>query len=329
MPRRLAGHDILHRIRHARLPSRFPRFYRRTRVHRPTISSTGSFRERVPRPPGNEYQHPHFEDYYSSDDSEPEQTESRPCTPTARIFLRDLPSPLVESLPEDGRSCGICQETYLHGEHPEQPVRLPCGHHFGRVCIERWLSPEEPHPRNNCPLCRRAFFAVEDSIPELAEDEMSNDVWDRIRLSRIAEAQDENIYGNWTYSRFPGTAEEAAYQMQVFEERWTDHMSLLTHRRRFVPRPDPYARTAFEILQSFQHNPSITYQEAIALGAEMGQLFIRLRSTMRLLKFLPAWNEYGPSPDHLMYVAPRHVIETALHRLLPVEEAWVWAQRGL
>lgn len=117
--------------------------------------------------------------------------------------------------------------------------------------------------------------------------------------------------------------------MQDFEHLWSDRILLLNRLGHFVPRPNPNTRTVLEVLRSFQENISLDYSEACALGEEMGQLFVRLRITMRLLKILPPWNEYGPRAQGLMDPESRVLIETSLRRLAHIEEAWVWAQQGI
>ena len=269
--------------------------------------------------------------------TEDEET-PRPCTSDARVFLRNLPILLVAEVPSEDRTCQICQETYLHGDQFEQPVKLPCGHIFGKECINRWLSPDEIEPKSSCPMCRVSFFEVCTSESDLSENESWNNirpsngaVEDRTTNSGIARASESAIEDDadeWTYRGSPRSATEARSQMQVFEQHWSDRMALLTHFRSFVPRPNPNARSAREVLQTFQNGPPLGYHEVDTLAEEMGQLFMRLRTTMRLLKILPPWNEYGPTANNVIEPESRAVVEIALHRMVHIEEAWLWAQRG-
>lgn len=55
-------------------------------------------------------------------------------------FLK--PADLDDIKPEN-QECDICRESFGHSgdrSRPEEPVSLPCGHVFGRDCIENWIS---------------------------------------------------------------------------------------------------------------------------------------------------------------------------------------------
>lgn len=55
----------------------------------------------------------------------------------------------IESLPEDKRECGICQEDYCPGDEDggyHMPAELHCGHVFGGPCLAIWLR-----QKFNCP----------------------------------------------------------------------------------------------------------------------------------------------------------------------------------
>jgi hypothetical protein len=57
--------------------------------------------------------------------------------------------------PEDGK-CSICKEKI--GSCPESgekgsPIKLPCGHIFGEICITAWLNGN----KSSCPFCRRKY----------------------------------------------------------------------------------------------------------------------------------------------------------------------------
>jgi hypothetical protein len=69
-------------------------------------------------------------------------------------FIDGLPKVDVSSLDEDDRTCSICYDEYgvvrPEAEEPaEDPVKMPCGHVFGKLCITTWL---EEHC--TCPACR-------------------------------------------------------------------------------------------------------------------------------------------------------------------------------
>lgn len=83
-------------------------------------------------------------------------------------LVKSLPGVPLDSLAEDDRSCGVCRGGYgelgnfLNNE-PEEPVRLPCGHHFGKSCITVVLSPKPTGwAHTSCPLCRQpiALFPI-------------------------------------------------------------------------------------------------------------------------------------------------------------------------
>ena len=81
---------------------------------------------------------------------------------TFEAWFNSLPSVEIETLDIENRICGICRVDYSpssenrHPEDPvEQPVRLPCGHVFGQLCLREWLSPAPQGSHNNtCPTCR-------------------------------------------------------------------------------------------------------------------------------------------------------------------------------
>ena len=340
MPIRLPGRSIINKIRNARLRLAFRRKRRGVpapsspslRVPAP-VSYHDSFEITSDRPntsesgDRSERSHEIASDRPNSSPSQRRSVRSRPCTPTARMFLQNLPIVVVEELPEDEKHCHICHDPYLQAEEAEEPVRLPCGHHFGQVCINRWLSPDDADPKSTCPICRMSFFAVEQRDNPGPEDSGMFDE-ERDREARFPRNSDSFIFGAWNFAQLPRTAAEATSQMQHFEQHWSNQMLSVSQVRPIVPRPDPNARTAVEVLQSFQENVAPSFLEATTLGEEMGQLFIRLRTTMRLLKFLPTWNEFGPLVDDVLDVESRGAIETALCRMVHIEEAWAWAYQG-
>jgi hypothetical protein len=87
----------------------------------------------------------------------------------AAHFLQQLPQVPNHELTPDSE-CIICQEPYgtsVDGT-VEIPVRLPCQHIVGNVCIDIWLSPTK-EAKNTCPYCRAVFFPTQNlSEPEPA-----------------------------------------------------------------------------------------------------------------------------------------------------------------
>lgn len=68
-------------------------------------------------------------------------------------FLQTLPLLTASDHAEAIDTCPICQEAFDNTARPEIPVRLPCHHIFGALCISSWMSLEE-----TCPLCRTVLF---------------------------------------------------------------------------------------------------------------------------------------------------------------------------
>ncbi|QSZ36802.1 hypothetical protein DSL72_006685 [Monilinia vaccinii-corymbosi] len=61
----------------------------------------------------------------------------------------------VRSLPEDQRTCTICQGS-LGGSEGGVPVKTQCNHIFDRNCIVRWLD----EGNSNCPVCHEEVHPV-------------------------------------------------------------------------------------------------------------------------------------------------------------------------
>ena len=69
-------------------------------------------------------------------------------------FLQSLPLLPASDRPEAINTCSICHEAFDNTARPEGPVRLPCHHVFGALCISSWMSLSE-----TCPMCRTVLFA--------------------------------------------------------------------------------------------------------------------------------------------------------------------------
>ena len=88
--------------------------------------------------------------------------------PDPAEYLSELQPVDVNDLPEDSRTCIICQEIYNTGDEPEQAYLVGrCGHVLGRACLSKWVMPEGGRPNNTCPFCRAVLF--EDDIADLAD----------------------------------------------------------------------------------------------------------------------------------------------------------------
>jgi hypothetical protein len=78
-----------------------------------------------------------------------------------KSFIASLPVVPIQELSTNERVCNICTSPYRESTvgftainvSSENPVRLACGHIFGKHCIATWLA-----KGTTCPLCRRQFF---------------------------------------------------------------------------------------------------------------------------------------------------------------------------
>ena len=83
-------------------------------------------------------------------------------------FIHTLPEIPMADL-EDGGECGICRGAYgenvsMDAGKTEKPVRLPCNHVFGHLCLQILLSPksEGGWEVRTCPLCRKEIKGIEE-----------------------------------------------------------------------------------------------------------------------------------------------------------------------
>lgn len=96
----------------------------------------------------------------------------------AEFLMTKLDSIKPEDLDPGNRVCTICHEELLDPNDTRlshAPVKLVCGHVFGKNCIMRWLDPlgtlyyrreydgsisvKFEHGKNSCPICRQVFFS--------------------------------------------------------------------------------------------------------------------------------------------------------------------------
>ena len=84
-----------------------------------------------------------------------------PSSAKVKAFVAALPTVNVDELAEDDRDCAICRGPYgepgsmLDGE-PEEAVKLPCTHVFGKSCLTVLLGPKpEGWGQRLCPVCRQ------------------------------------------------------------------------------------------------------------------------------------------------------------------------------
>lgn len=105
-----------------------------------------------------------------------------------KFLLEELQPINIEDLGSDDRKCHICTEDFTAGFHGA--VRLPCGHFFGKPCIEQWLRPygvailssqneELQYGANTCPMCRQVFFPAQVKFDLLPQIKARIKVWDK------------------------------------------------------------------------------------------------------------------------------------------------------
>ena len=92
-------------------------------------------------------------------------------------FVNSLSEVSKADLEKDSE-CAICRGIYgenvsMDSGKPEEPVRLPCGHVFGRLCLQVLLSPKADGGWEHriCPLCRREIEGIGNQDDEGGHDE--------------------------------------------------------------------------------------------------------------------------------------------------------------
>ena len=132
----------------------------------------------------------------------------------SNAWIQDLESVNMTELEDADQGCGICRREYTDPSHYAHdsdesdrcvdPVKLPCNHIFGKVCIGEWLSPTEGEGRT-CPMCRRVLFeprpsadmegSYDHDIPNLENelDDFDFDLSPEERLQIRIEAQAEAL----------------------------------------------------------------------------------------------------------------------------------------
>ena len=79
-----------------------------------------------------------------------------PQRATATRYILSLPIINKNTLPDEHKSCHICMEDFkAQTAHTlELPVRLPCSHILGTICMINWLSSNGDKSPRGCPMCR-------------------------------------------------------------------------------------------------------------------------------------------------------------------------------
>lgn len=110
-----------------------------------------------------------------------------------REFQNHPPIVHRSSLGPDAKDleCSICFYSYwaprtLEGELPaasEFPVRLPCGHVYGVICISKWLK-----DKRTCPICKAEMERTVD---------LTNQVLEKLHRRENIEMTIEHEWGMW------------------------------------------------------------------------------------------------------------------------------------
>lgn len=101
--------------------------------------------------------------YLDNRDPDAPELDDTVKAPPAIDFLNKLISVDVDELTPDQSTCGICAMDYFSGEDQDIPVKLPCGHIFGKQCLWTWLS-EIGDQHNTCPMCRTKHVELKKPI---------------------------------------------------------------------------------------------------------------------------------------------------------------------
>ena len=75
--------------------------------------------------------------------------------------------------------CAICLENF----RTDKGVKLTCGHHYHKICIDKWTTVSD-----KCPLCKRTISpalraarpAIPAAVPQLTEVQRRNDFLERV-----------------------------------------------------------------------------------------------------------------------------------------------------
>lgn len=146
---------------------------------------------------------------------------------TIQFLFTKLEPVSIEGLDPDHCKCVICQEEFRLSEDEKllhAPVKIPCGHVFGRSCIVKWLDPlcywgsreganpkikrlsmgSVPNAKTNCPTCRTVFF--QRAFPEPMQSVAARLwLWDSVyAFAGVARSDKEERTRNdlWEYIKY-------------------------------------------------------------------------------------------------------------------------------
>ena len=165
-------------------------------------------------------------------------------------FLESLPQVEISAIDKEDRWCSICYEEYgkpSPDEPAENPVKVPCGHIFGKTCIRKWF---EEH--TTCPSCR-SELGKGDTVPvsmmrRVRASEERGHFRRPSSLAGLAERapQTATEFAQWlaTTGRY-GDPSEFDQRMDLPEANGSDSVTARTIRNRTAPhanRPSPVVR---------------------------------------------------------------------------------------
>ncbi len=236
-----------------------------------------------------------------------------PCFQSASDFHDQLPEVVLGSLPEEDRSCSICQEPYGTGEVPETILILPCKHMFGSACIHHWLALSN---KNTCPLCRTVFF-------EIDADE-----------SYEAQRDIRNLSMTGTYGNFFSVFIMAERLIQAFptllrvnRASWNGQGPLESRVGGITISRGSYTLASVQLWELFVEISRARFrippQYIDSLGSLMGRLAHDLREPLQEMRVTMLWSAQGLPTRVLCDPEFRGMVMISLNRMVNAEERWV------
>ena len=273
------------------------------------------------------------------------------ATPNAAKYLSELQPIVVNDLPEDGRICAICKESYNSEEDPEQACKVgPCGHILGRTCLSTWIMPAGSRPNTTCPLCRAVLFEAD--IPNTAIEYDGGFLLGAIPIGELPNDEDRPEEDEALPSDLPpdlptGEDEDPYEDEQMVNGRYASGMldpaisdamssalgviawadmeaNFLERAEAEIAQPSymlsDYVLAYFRIFVRRRYlGSSATISAGSSVRRIMGQLYVRLREDMERTAMPIVWTENGPPLSLLLDPATIPLIETALERLVDIE----------
>lgn len=234
-------------------------------------------------------------------------------------FLREIVEVDLTNLPEDERSCSICQEPYGSGGEPEHCVQLPCGHRYGALCIFKWLAPNDQADKNTCPMCRAVLFELEGH--DSHEDE---DLADDARLDRPFDNESIRQLG-LLLDNFQHIQDHSIAALTGVP--FTQGPSVLN-----LP-PGQLVLITDQVLRIYRDYTFNTAGAILAdvegLSRAIGRLSAHLRPAILEADLPIVWGAQGPRVSMLVDADVRPLIDIALQRLADAEAMWIHHQAGI